>query len=199
MQRFHSLRKFAQIYVVSMGVVLVVMKILCILFKSLLFSHSQPSFPYRIKDMEISRESDAHVTCPNLFCIHEYIKYNFRANSYLVLDHSCGNICALEKFRSTILTKHFNRGRKQEIVIYTITLSNNAVYGLHAAILHYISQSQSNWTMPGYMEGMYIFSVEGFFICTEAVYICTESMIVFIEVIHFFTEKQRSYVEKLCY
>ena len=40
-----------------MGVVLVIMGILCILFKSLLLSHSQPRSPYRNKDMEISCES----------------------------------------------------------------------------------------------------------------------------------------------
>ena len=49
------------------------------------------------------------------------------------------------------------------------------------------------------MEGMYIFSVEGVFICTEAVYICTESMNFSIEIIYFFTENQRIYIEKLCY
>ena len=43
-----------------------------------------------------------------------------------------------------------------------------------------------------YMEGMYIFSVEG-------VFICMESMNVSIEVIYFFTEKQHIYIEKLCY
>ena len=57
-QRSHNLRKFPQIYAVSMGVVLVIMRILCILFKSLL-SHSQPSSPYRNTNMEISCESAA--------------------------------------------------------------------------------------------------------------------------------------------
>ncbi len=40
-----------------MGVVLVIMRILCILFNSLLLNHSQPPSTYRNKDMEISRES----------------------------------------------------------------------------------------------------------------------------------------------
>ncbi len=57
LQRSHNLRKFPQIYAVFMGVVLVIMRILCILFKSLLLSHSQPPSPYRNKDMEISCES----------------------------------------------------------------------------------------------------------------------------------------------
>ncbi len=62
-QRSHNLRKFPQIYAVFMGVVLVIMRILCILFKSLLLSHSQPPSPYRNKDMEISCESgDAEST-----------------------------------------------------------------------------------------------------------------------------------------
>ena len=47
----HNLRKFPQIYAVSMGVVLVIMRILCILLKSLLLSHSQPPSPYTNKDM----------------------------------------------------------------------------------------------------------------------------------------------------
>ena len=103
--------------------------------------------------MEISCESDAHVTCPNLFCIHEYIKYNFRANSYLVLDHSYGIICQPRKVSCHNFDKTFQprkKGRKEEIdnYNYTITLCNNAVYSSHASILHNISQSQSNWTMP---------------------------------------------------
>ncbi len=57
LQRSYSLRKFPQIYAVSMGVVLVIMRILCILFKSLLLSHSQPPSPHKNKDMEISCES----------------------------------------------------------------------------------------------------------------------------------------------
>ncbi len=62
-QRSHNLRKFPQIYAVSMGVVLVIMRILCILFKSLLLSHSQPPSPYRNTDMEISCESaDQNIT-----------------------------------------------------------------------------------------------------------------------------------------
>ena len=40
-----------------MGVVLVIMRILFILFKSLLLSHCQPPSPYRNTDMEISCES----------------------------------------------------------------------------------------------------------------------------------------------
>ena len=56
-QRSQNLRKFPQIYAVSMGVVLVIMRTLCILFKSLLLSHSQPPSPYRNTDMEISCES----------------------------------------------------------------------------------------------------------------------------------------------
>ena len=40
-----------------MVVVLVVMRVLCILFKSLLLSYYQPPSPCRNKDMEISCES----------------------------------------------------------------------------------------------------------------------------------------------
>ena len=39
--RTHNLRKFPQIYAVSTGVVLAIMGILCIIFKSLLLSQSQ--------------------------------------------------------------------------------------------------------------------------------------------------------------
>ena len=46
---------------VSIGVVVVIMRVLCILFKSLLLSHSQLPYPYRNKDMEISYESTDHV------------------------------------------------------------------------------------------------------------------------------------------
>ena len=53
-QRSHNQRKFPQIYAVSIMVVLVIMRILCIPFKSLLLSHSQLPNPYRNKDMEIS-------------------------------------------------------------------------------------------------------------------------------------------------
>ena len=42
---------------ISMGVVLVIMRILCILFESLLLCHSQSTSPCRNKDMEISCES----------------------------------------------------------------------------------------------------------------------------------------------
>ena len=42
MLRSHNLRKFPQIFAVSTGVALVIMRILCILFKSLLLSKSQP-------------------------------------------------------------------------------------------------------------------------------------------------------------
>ena len=56
-QHSHNLRKFSQIYAVSMGVVLV-MKILCInYFKSLLLSLSQLPSTCRNKDMVISCES----------------------------------------------------------------------------------------------------------------------------------------------
>ena len=56
--RSHNLRKFPQIYAVSEGVVLVIiMRVLCILFKSLLLYYYQPPSPCRNKDMEISCES----------------------------------------------------------------------------------------------------------------------------------------------
>ena len=53
----HNLRKFSWIWGVSIGMVLVITRILCNLFKCLLLSHSQPLFPYRNEDMEISYES----------------------------------------------------------------------------------------------------------------------------------------------
>ena len=56
-QRSRNLRKLLQIYAVSNGVVLVIMRTLCILFKSLLLSHFQPPSPCRNKNMEISCES----------------------------------------------------------------------------------------------------------------------------------------------
>ena len=65
-KRSHNLRKFPQIYAVFMGVVLVIMRILCILFKSLLLSHSQPPSPYRNKDMEISCESAGVELCVSI-------------------------------------------------------------------------------------------------------------------------------------
>ena len=61
MQRSHNLGKFPQIFAVSMGVVLGIMRILCIPFKILLFgncsANSQPPSPSRNNDMEISCES----------------------------------------------------------------------------------------------------------------------------------------------
>ncbi len=70
-QRSHNLRKFPQIYAVFMGVVLVIMRILCILFKSLL-SHSQPPSPYRNKDIEISCESaGSEIHCSLVFGFHD--------------------------------------------------------------------------------------------------------------------------------
>ena len=53
-QRSHNQRKFPQIYAVAIRVVLVIMRILYILFNSLLLPHSQQPNPYRNKDMEIS-------------------------------------------------------------------------------------------------------------------------------------------------
>ena len=54
----HNLRKFPQIYAVSIGGgVLGMMGILCILFKSLLLSHSQPPTPCRNKNIEVCCES----------------------------------------------------------------------------------------------------------------------------------------------
>ena len=58
-QRSHNLRKFPQIYALFIGVVLVIMRILCIFFKNLLLSHLQLPYPYRNKDVEISYESTA--------------------------------------------------------------------------------------------------------------------------------------------
>ena len=62
-QRSHNLGKFPQIFAVSMGVVLGIMRILCIPFKILLFgncsANSQPPSPSRNNDMEISCESAA--------------------------------------------------------------------------------------------------------------------------------------------
>ena len=65
-QRSHNLGKFPQIFAVSMGVVLGIMRILCIPFKSLLFgncsANSQPPSPSRNNDMEISCESAGHIS-----------------------------------------------------------------------------------------------------------------------------------------
>ena len=57
----HNLGKFPQIFAVSMGVVLGIMRILCIPFKILLLgncsANSQPPSPSRNNDMEISCDS----------------------------------------------------------------------------------------------------------------------------------------------
>ena len=55
-QRFYNLRKFSQIRAVSRVVVFVKMRILRILFKSLLLSHSQAPCTCRNKGVEISHE-----------------------------------------------------------------------------------------------------------------------------------------------
>ena len=66
LQRSHNLGKFPQICAVSMGVVLGIMRILRIPFKSLLFgncsANSQPPSPSRNNDMEISCESAADLS-----------------------------------------------------------------------------------------------------------------------------------------
>ena len=56
-QRSHNLGKFPQIFAVSVGVVLGIMRILCIPFKIYCSANSQPPSPSRNKDMEISCES----------------------------------------------------------------------------------------------------------------------------------------------
>lgn len=55
----YNLRKFPQIYAVSLGLVLVLVRILYIILKRLLLSYSQPS-SYKNMDMKISCESPSH-------------------------------------------------------------------------------------------------------------------------------------------
>ena len=66
MQRSHNLGKFPQIFAVFMGVVLDIMRILCIPFKILLFgncsANSQPPSSSRNNDMEISCESAGYMS-----------------------------------------------------------------------------------------------------------------------------------------
>ena len=101
----HNLGKFPQIFSVSMGVVLGMMRILCIPVKIVLFGNSQPPSPSRNKDMEISCESPGHT----LHCACS-TSWQVSCGSFKLIKHHF----IVRKAKKTYLTDYKNSQEKEQ-------------------------------------------------------------------------------------